>query len=367
MAGEVERRYRKAWPLAVAAIATAVALSIVHGAQIESVETATPPQYVWVSHGRVEGHLALTYSPAGAFSPDSSTLATVIDDKIVLMDLRAADVRKVLQPRLEGVAELDIQSANYLTPNRLFVLGSGLFRSKDRESAPRTPRLAFQWDANQDALFGKVNAVCPRGGCGPPRYFPQVGYLAMYKDSNFDLWQPASGQGGRINIPSLTQHPHLFEISPDGHWLLLAQIETDSTADPAVIQLSEHRFVDSLRGHQGTVLGFAFSRDSKKVVTACEDGKARIWSVPEWKLLRTLAGHQGPVHWAEFSPYGKWVATAGEDKTARIWSADDGSLVQTLAESSAPLRTVAFAPSGEYVAASGEEIVLVWQRTLSGK
>jgi len=355
--------------LAVAALGIALGLagtSVALRGQIESISTL-PPHYIWVSHGRLEGHLALNYSPAAAFSPDSSTLAAVNEDKIVLMNLAAADIRKVLRPRVEGITDLQFQSANYVAPNRLFVLGNGLFRVKNKGSAGATPTLAFQWDIDQDTLFGKVNAAGAGGGFGPLRYFPQIGYLGLYKQSNFDLWHPVTGRGGRVSLPSLTRQPNLFEFSPDGHWLLLAQIEASSTADPVVVELREHQFVDSLRGHQGTVLAMAFSRDSKQVLTACEDGQVRIWSVPGWKLLHTLTGHRGPVHWAEFSADGDWVVSGSEDTTVRIWSSADGSLVQTLEESREPVRTVAFSPNGKYVAASTEQVVLVWQRTVSGQ
>ena len=329
--------------------------------QIETVETSTQ-RFVWISHGRVEGHLAVRYSPAGAFSPDSSTLATVAGDKVVLMDLAQASVRKVLRPHLQGITDLEIHSANFLAPDRVFLLATGIFLIKGKGSGGTTPLLAFQWEIERDALSGKVNQVGAGGGFGPARYFAQIGYLALYKESKFELWNPLSGLGGPITIPALTRQPNVYEFSPDGHWLLLAQLEASSTADPVVVKLSEHQFVDSLRGHQGTVLSIAFSRDSKRVVTACEDGKLRIWSAPEWKLLATLQGHQGAVHWAEFSPDGKWLVSAGEDKTVRIWSAEDAKLVQTLEESQAPVLTAAFSPNGEFLAASTEQTVHIWQR-----
>ena len=122
-----------------------------------------------------------------------------------------------------------------------------------------------------------------------------------------------------------------------------------------MVELKTHKFVDALRGHEGTVLSMAFSRDAKKVVTACEDGKLRVFSVGDWKLLQTLTGHHGPVHRAEFSPNGKWIASAGEDQTVRVWSADDGTLLQTLQESQEPLLDVAFSPDSRFIAASSEE------------
>lgn len=331
-------------------------------AQVESVESPGD-SYSWISHGRIDGHLALTYSPAGAFSPDGSTLAIATENKIALLDLRKGGIEKVLRPHIEMVTDLDIQSANFLTPDHLLVLASGLMQIKAKGMAPRSPELAFQWDTNADALSGKVDGLGAGGGYAPPRYFPDIRYVGLNKENNFDLWNPLTGKGGRITIPPLTQAVNLYAFSPDGHWLILAQVQGSSSADPIVARLADHQFVDALRGHQGTVLSIAFSRDSTRVATACEDGKVRIWSAPDWKLLQTLAGHAGPVHWAEFSADGKWLVSAGEDKTVRIWSVNDGMAVADLKESDAPVLTVAFSPDDKFIAASTEKSVLMWERT----
>ncbi len=330
-------------------------------AQVETVEGPRSAP-VWVGHGRVEGHLPSRSSAVGAFSPDSSLLAVVNEDKVVLINLRAGDIQKILKPHLPEIVDLDIHSANFLASNLLFLLANGVFHAKGKGQTTPTPLLGFQWDMIEDRQVGKLDAVGSKGGFSPARYFPQISHLALYKDGNFDLWNPRTGTGGHIAISDLTQVPNLYEFSPDGHWLLLAQIQTASAADPTVVELKTHKFVDSLRGHTGTVLGVAFSRDGKKVVTACEDGKVRVFSVGDWKLLVTLSGHKGPVHRAEFSPNGEWIASAGEDQTMRVWSAEDGSLLQTLSESQEPLLNVAFAPDSSFIVASSEKIVLSWQR-----
>jgi WD40 repeat protein len=331
-------------------------------AQVESVGSTEASHYSWVSNERIEGHLALNHSPSGAFSPDSSTLAVEHGDKVALTELVDGRVRKVLRPHLEDITDLDIESADFLSPTRLFLLAAGLIHEKGSKGVlPRTPLLGFQWYIDQDSLFEKLNAIGNHPGIGPIFYFPQIKHLGIYTPKQFEFWNPESHRGGDISVPELTRRPNLFAVSPDGHWLLAAQIESSSTPDPVVVELREHKIVDSLRGHQATVLDISFARDSSRVVTACEDGKIRIWSVPDWKLLQTLSGHQGPVHWAEFSPDGNWVVSGSEDKTVRIWSAD-GKLEQTLEESQAPILTVAFSPNGEYVAASTEQNVLVWKR-----
>ena len=334
--------------------------------QVEMVPSSQP-NYVWVNVGSVEGHLATNSSPAGAFSADSSALAVAGGNKVVLDSLAGGNIsiEKVLHPKIKDLRDLDIQEANFLDPNTLFLLGTGIIHEKKKPERP-TPLLGFRWNIQKDALDGTVTAFGSGGGYGRPRYFPQIKYVGMYKNSSFILWSPISHKAMEIKIPDLTREPHLYSFSPDGHWMLLAQIAGGGSQNPIVVRLSEHKFVNVLTGFHEPVLSMRFSNNSQKLVTAGADGKVRIWSVPEWKLLETLTGHKGPVRWAEFSPHGHWVVSGGEDHTVRIWSADDGKLVQTLSESQAPVDTVTFSPDGNYVAATTDDHVLIWKKTPTG-
>jgi hypothetical protein len=318
--------------------------------------------YLWSSTGRVEGHLALRYSPAGAFSPDSSILAVISEEKIVLLGVHDGNIRKVLKIHIPDLSELNIQSANFLSMNELFLLLTGIISVQGKGADGSTPLLGLQWDTIEDHAVGAVEVIGKGGGFGPILYFPRFQSLVLYKAGNFLFWDPRTRRAAQLAVPDLTQTPNVFTFSSDGHWALLAQIALTSDPDPVVVETKLHRFVDSLRGHGGVVLSISFSRDGTKVVTACEDGKVRIFSTAGWQLLQTLAGHNGPVHWAEFSPDGKWVVSAGEDKTARVWSVEDGKLQQTLEESKYPLLTVSFSPDGESFAAASEKTVLLWKR-----
>lgn len=309
----------------------------------------------------MEGRLALHYSPAAAFSPDSQKLAVIAGEKVALLDLVRGGPPKILKPQVPDVKDLDIESANFLSPTRLLILARGTMNLKGK-AAGRTPLLAFQWYVDEDRSASKVEAVGGGGGFAPILFLPELDYLGMYKEGKITLWDPNSGRGGQISIAELTHRPGFFTLAPGGRWILLARIEGNATPDPVVVDVKEPKFVDVLQGHHGQVLGLNFSRDGQRVVTACEDGKVRLWSAGDWKLLQTLEGHNGPVHWAEFSADGKWITSAGEDKTLRIWSAAAGLLEQTLEESREPLLTTAFSPDGNYVAATSEQSVLVWQR-----
>lgn len=330
--------------------------------QLETISGADSA-YLWQHKLRIEGHLALTFSPDGAFSPNATTLAVVEQGRVILLNLADGRAERTLHPTIPGIKDLIFQSANYVSPNHLFILGNGVVQLNGHKGAAGTPELAFQWDCDRDALFGKVDAVGARGGFLPPVYFPSIMSVVLYKDTRFTLWNPTTGRGQVFTVAQLTHSPHLFAFSPDGNWLLLAQIETNSSPNPVVVSTRRRQFVDVLPGHHGTVLSMTFSPDGNILETSCEDGKVRLWSVPDWKLLRTLSGNLGPVHWAEFSPDGHYLASAGEDDTVRIWDVSTGKLLQTLEESKQPLLTVAFSPDGHYLAATSENEVHVWMRT----
>ncbi len=355
----------KTWGARSAAALWVAALAMVMRAGAAQAGTAAleASTYVWTSVGNVEGHLARDSSPAGAFSPDSKTLAVVSrreEQKIVLFNLVNDKIARVLHPRIPGLSDLDIYSANFIGPTRLFLMARGTMAAKKRAQGT-TPLLGFEWNTDTDSLAGKVDSI-GANGFRSIHYFPQIGFVGMYKDSAFDLWDPANGRALVAKVPDLTERPRVYAFSPDGHWLILAQIADDASPDPVVVQLKTGQFVNSLRGHRGAVMSVEFSRDSTKVVTACQDGKVRIWSVPTWKRTQTLSGHQGTVHWAEFSMNGQWVASAGEDKTVRVWSATSGRLLQTLSESTHPVLTVAFSPDSRYLVASSRDAVLIWKR-----
>jgi WD40 repeat protein/tRNA A-37 threonylcarbamoyl transferase component Bud32 len=86
----------------------------------------------------------------------------------------------------------------------------------------------------------------------------------------------------------------------------------------------------SLLGHQDKVIAAEFSRDGKRIVTACLDKTARVWDAVTGRELAVLRGHEGPVASARFSPDDRSIATISSDNTVRIWDAATGKLQLTL-------------------------------------
>lgn len=109
------------------------------------------------------------------------------------------------------------------------------------------------------------------------------------------------------NLLSAVSHP---EREPA--WINLA-IETLWSEVPLL----------TFRGHRNRVSHVAVSPDGKRVLTASEDGTARIWNVDGLGKSMVLK-HERDVTSAGWSPDGKHVVTSSWDKTVRIWEAAGG-------------------------------------------
>ena len=145
----------------------------------------------------------------------------------------------------------------------------------------------------------------------------------------------------------------------------IAPTEAGDTLLRRVAASINHRVL--LDGHSGIVSGASYSPDGERVVTASDDGTARIWDADSGEALETLRGHESSasgvdfngVNGAEFSPEGDLVVTASEDGTARIWDADGGTALETLRPSGHRVATFDGRPFGVTEAAFNPDGTLV--------
>lgn len=111
--------------------------------------------------------------------------------------------------------------------------------------------------------------------------------------------------------------------------------------------------------HPNAVYGVSFSRDGKRLASACLDNTARLWNVADGANAETLRGHNDGVAFVDFLKDGR-VVTASLDGTLKVWSAD-GKLQGTLSGHQGYLTCAAISHSGTLLASGGmDKSVRLW-------
>lgn len=142
-------------------------------------------------------------------------------------------------------------------------------------------------------------------------------------------------------------------FSQDGQWIA-------STSNDRTLRLwkRDGTLVKTLR-HTATLYGVQFSPDSQKVAASALDGTVQIWSI-DGRLLNTLKGHVGAVWSVDFSPDGRLISTTSTDLTVKLWRSD-GTLLHTLKGHTAAPWKAAFSPDGKMIAsASIDGSIKLW-------
>jgi WD40 repeat protein len=140
------------------------------------------------------------------------------------------------------------------------------------------------------------------------------------------VWN-ADGTGATIVISGHDGGVTSAAWSPDGRRIVTAS--DDGTA--RVWNADGSGSPIFLRGHETVIESAAWSPDGRRIVTASFDDTARVWNADGFGSPIVLRGHRGDVHSAEWSPDGKRIVTTSfYDKTARIWAIDVSLLQQLL-------------------------------------
>lgn len=107
-------------------------------------------------------------------------------------------------------------------------------------------------------------------------------------------------------------------FSPDG-----TELAASYGGPPGLVELIPLRGAGgtiALAGHRQPVRFLSFHRDGRLIVTASEDGLARVFDQRALAVPTVLSGHHAGVTYARFIGAADRVVTAAADDTVRIWT-----------------------------------------------
>jgi WD40 repeat protein len=165
-----------------------------------------------------------------------------------------------------------------------------------------------------------------------------------------------------IELTGLRTRSAHATFSPDGSLLAF-------TSDGNAMTITNSRngaVVATAYGHVGSIGSIAFSPDGHRIITASQDGTARVWEATSGKEKIVLnAADRVPVTIASFSPDGRLILTQTEEGKNLIWDADTGRKIATNAMERVIMAS--FSPDGlRIVGATKDKNAVVWE-TATGR
>ena len=150
-------------------------------------------------------------------------------------------------------------------------------------------------------------------------------------DTNKAKQQARLALARQLAAQSLNQ----LNVNNDLAWLLAIEAgrraETVDT-NRALRRVFAHpgRTLAILSGHTDRVNHAVWNADESRILTASNDGTARVWDAATGTELTILTGHTDWVNQALWNADESRILTSSGDGTARVWDAESGAELATL-------------------------------------
>jgi WD40 repeat protein/Flp pilus assembly protein TadD len=188
--------------------------------------------------------------------------------------------------------------------------------------------------------------------------------LTVCGDQTVHVWDMATSKEA---IPALQLLGPVVSasFSPDGRRFLTVGYKSAETFTDLELRVFETGTGEALSeepiGSQIAAQPAAFSPDSRRVLSICQDRCARIWDAVSGEQVGASLQHRGDLFHASYSLDGQFVLTASREGTARVWEASTGKPITPPVKHGAALCTACLSSSGRHLLTAGaDRLVRLW-------
>ncbi|MEM7065214.1 MAG: NB-ARC domain-containing protein [Cyanobacteria bacterium P01_B01_bin.77] len=330
------------------------------------------------------------------FSPDSTFLATGIDDKICLWQTTEGKALETFQGHSGWVVSLAFSVSTTLPlniPQGAHPAGQP-FTILASASHDRTVRL---WNVTTGQCLKTLRGhrdwvqVVAFSPCGD--YLASGSYdqtIRVWDMQTGDCLQTLVGHDSRILwVKFLTDGKRLLSAGEDKtvrlwdiqtgdccqvleigvNWRLAIALhpngQTLATGSNnhfiKLWSLSTGECLHTIIDYNSLVWSLDFSPDGQQLATGSDDQTIKFWDVETGKCLNTIQEHSHLVWSVQFSPDGRSLASMSDDQTLKLWDVGTGQPLRTLNTYNNAVLSVAASPNGTIASSSKDQMIRLWE------
>ena len=201
-------------------------------------------------------------------------------------------------------------------------------------------------------------------------------HLLVHRDAEAPIstlgWSPdgerlvVATETGTLRVVQVSDGRTILELGEAGEHLSDVSYTNDG-ATIVTFGSSERRLWNAATGalleqekHYGGGRGVANPRGDMFASTSRDEDTVHVLD-PRGRSLAKLEGHEGPIVGVAWSADGETLGTGGRDGTARLWHARTGEERSRLDGEPADLKAVALSPDGKCVAVATKSGIRVWR------
>ncbi len=125
--------------------------------------------------------------------------------------------------------------------------------------------------------------------------------------------------------------------------------------------------VTEIGRHPEAVVDCSMHPDGGTALSACIDGRVRLWDLSDGRLIRKFEGHADAATCVRFSPDQRFVLSGSADGTLRLWKLSSGECIRIIKACDEAVACASFSRDSQLCLSGGADtVVRVWELS-SGK